>query len=199
MLSRMYAMLFAATAAALFCCTVVSAQPKSGLEQRIGDLEKRVARLEKRLGEATTQAPAPARPVPTVSSSVRAPVYSTRIPLDLKLVTKKVVKSRESGGDEIEFFVQLRNTGSRAIIGIEGDLIVKNINAQKLLEFGMSASKYIAVNDSVIWIGAVDYDSKETGQRSIVATEKSYLVVELSPEVIRYQDGSQDVYRKPEE
>jgi len=165
------------------CASAVFAQ-KGNLEQRVAELEKRVAKLEAR----SAQKAAAAKPA------------SAYVPLQLKLVTKKLAKASETGeGDQIRFYVQFKNTGSKDITSIDGDLVVKNINAQALLEFGMSAAKYVGTNDSIIWIGAVDYDAKEDGHRAVVDSDKSYLIVELRPTSIQFSDGSANVYRKEEE
>ncbi len=180
------------------CASAVFAQ-KGNLEQRVAELEKRVAKLEARSAQKAAAAkPASARPAVSVASP--APSYSTYVPLQLKLVTKKLAKASETGeGDQIRFYVQFKNTGSKDITSIDGDLVVKNINAQALLEFGMSAAKYVGTNDSIIWIGAVDYDAKEDGHRAVVDSDKSYLIVELRPTSIQFSDGSANVYRKEEE
>jgi len=184
------------TAAAISLCAAAYSQQSSNLEQRVLDLERRVAKLEARAGVSALPEAAQQTRSPQAAQPERA--YATSMPLVLQLVNKKTVKSNEAGRpDELQFTVQFKNTGVRDITDIEGDLVVKNISAKPLLDFGISASKYIAAGDSILWACAVDYDPKEDGHRVVSQSDKSYLVIELKPESISYSDGTSDVYRTP--
>jgi hypothetical protein len=173
----------------------VLAQQSQGLEERIADMEKRIARLESKAGISSVPQAAQAR-----SQQDAAPVaYSTSVPIKSQLVTKKLVSASESGEkEELHFFVQFKNTGTRDITAIDGDLVIKNISGQSLLDFGMSTAKYIAVSDSIMWIGAVEYEPDDAGQSSIAKSDNSYLIVDLQPESIQYSDGTVDRFKKQE-
>jgi hypothetical protein len=176
--------------------SVVSVVRGQTVEQRLTDLELRISRLEAKvgIGQAAT-AVQPSQESHAQSYSQPAS-YNTAAPVILKLINKKFASGEGDEPDGLQFHIQFKNTGSKDITGIEGDMLVKNLGAKQLMDFGMSMSKYIAAGDSLLWPCEVEYESSDDGHKSVYQSDKSYLIVELMPEKIDYSDGTSDVFKK---
>jgi hypothetical protein len=154
------------------------------LDQKVTDLEKRVARLESL---------AASRGASSASASTVQPVYTgAPSPLLATLMSKKLVG--ENGNQQFGFLFQFRNNGQKDVTSFGGDIIMRSLNAQQLLDFEIGVSQKIPAGSNATWYGGISYDTKDANQRTVAGTDKSYLVVEFKPDTIMFSDGTMQVY-----